>query len=238
MQIGAAADAHQQVKQGIANAVASRDLHQQESRKLGENPWPDSLPPVESALQSAYGEMSDRIQSGGLGGLQASTDLSADEASMRLDYGMQFSQNMMKVADKRGVDMRAGFRQLGYTGSNLRLAQDGYARMSISQAAFGKDSTYKNPVPMRNLPDNFNAVDMDAARQILTSHQPSQPPTADLFDAVAEAAYQRRIQLKEPPGRIVHEAERASDVTQWMVDSYNQLPDRGLAEDLRKGLGL
>ena len=243
LNIGAAADAHQQVKQGIAQATESRDLLQQAREQTGSagKPLSESDSPMESAMQSAYSEMSDRIKTGNPAGLLASSRVSTEEASMRLDYGMQFTQNMMKVADKRGLDMSIGFRQLGFPDTNLKLAQAGYARISISQAARGIGSPYKNPIPFRDLPNNFTAVDLDAARQILSAgptQNYNQPPTESLFDTVAETAYQRRIQLNEPPGRIVHDAGRASDVNQWMVDSYNQLPDRSLADDLRKGLGL
>jgi hypothetical protein len=196
---------------------------------------------MDSALQSAYGEMSDRIQSGGASSILASSRISPDEASTRLDYGMQCTQNMMNVADKRGVDWEIGFRQLGFPGTNLQLAQAGYARISISQAARGLGSQYKNPIPVRGLPDSFTAVDLDTARQILSAKPTqnySQPPSEGLFDTVAETAYQRRIQLNEGPQMIAHDAGKASDVTQWMKDSYNQMPNRNLADDLRKGLGL
>jgi hypothetical protein len=59
-----------------------------------------------------------------------------------------------------------------------------------------------------------------------------------MIDNVAQVAYQRRIQLNEAPYNIVKEAAKAPDLNLWMRDSYNNLPDRSLAEDLRKGLGL
>jgi hypothetical protein len=243
LNIGAAADAHQQVKQGIAQATESRELTQKarEQAKTDGKPWEDSDLSMESAMHTAYGEMNDSIQSGGHRATPASTGRSSEDPSTRLEYGMQFTQNMMKVADKRGLDMRAGFRQLGYPGTNVQNAGTGFARVSISQAAFGRGSSYRSPAPWRNLPESFTAVDLDAARQILSTGPAtnySQPPSENLFDRVAETAYQRRIQLNEAPHRIVHDAGRVSDVDRWMKDSYNQLPDHSLAEDLRKGLGL
>jgi len=160
---------------------------------------------------------------------------------MRLDYGRQFTQNLAHVAERRGLDLGAGFRQLGFPGTNLQNAGTGFARISISQAAFGNGSPYKSPLPWRSLPQDFTAVDLDAARQILSTSPArsySHPPTEDMIDTVAEAAYQRRIQLNEAPRMIVNEASRAPELNQWLRDSYHSMPDRSLADDLRKMLGL
>lgn len=171
----------------------------------------------------------------------ASTGIAPDEAHMRLEYGTQFSRNVMNVAEERGLDMRNGLRHLGYRGAIAQNAGGGYARTSISQAAFGHASPNKNPVPWRNLPQEFTAVDLDVARQILSSAPQrnfNHPPTENTIDNVAQVAYQRRIQLNEAPHNIVNEAAKATDLNQWMTDSYYNLPDRSLAEDLRKGIGL
>jgi len=37
---------------------------------------------------------------------------------------------------------------------------------------------------------------------------------------------------------IVNEASRAPELNQWLRDSYHSMPDRSLADDLRKMLGL
>ena len=236
MTIGGAAEAHKQVKQGIAQAAETR----QQLKTSGE-PWGDPNLSMDTAINSAYSEMNDSLHAGGTRGVLASTGIAPDEAHMRLEYGLQFSRNVMNVAEERGLDMRDGLRHLGYRGAIAQNAGGGYARTSISQAAFGHASPNKNPVPWRNLPQEFTAVDLDVARQILSSapgRNFSHPPTESTIDNVAQVAYQRRIQLNEAPHSIVNEAAKASDLNQWMTDSYNNLPDRSLAEDLRKGIGL
>jgi hypothetical protein len=243
LNIGGAAEAHKQVKQGIAKAAEAKESERtarQELKTRGE-PWVESDLSMNEAINSAHGELTESLSAGGTRGVLASTGIAPEDASMRLDYGMQFSRNLMGVAEKHGIDMQAGLRQLGFPGTNAQNAGTGYARSSISQAAFGHASPYKNPVPWRNLPQEFTAVDLDVSRQILSSarqHSYSHAPSESMIDNVAQVAYQRRIQLNEAPYSIVNEATKAPDLNLWMRDSYNNLPDRSLAEDLRKGLGL
>ena len=243
LNVGGAAEAHKQVKQGIAQAAEAKESERtarQDLKTRGE-PWVESDLSMGAAIDTAHGELSESLSAGGTRGVLASTGIAPEDASMRLDYGTQFSRNLMGVAEKHGIDMQAGLRQLGYPGTNAQNAGTGYARSSISQAAFGHASPYKNPVPWRNLPQEFTAVDLDVSRQILSSarqHSYSHAPSEIMIDNVAQVAYQRRIQLNEAPYSIVNEATKAPDLNLWMRDSYNNLPDRSLAEDLRKGLGL
>jgi len=243
LNVGGAAEAHKQVKQGIAQAAEAKESERtarQELKTRGE-PWVESDLSMDAAINSAHGELTESLSAGGTRGVLASTGIAPEDASMRLDYGMQFSRNLMGVAEKHGLDMRSGLRQLGFPGTNAQNAGTGYARSSISQAAFGHASPYKNPVPWRNLPQEFTAVDLDVSRQILSSarqHSYSHAPSESMIDNVAQVAYQRRIQLNEAPYSIVNEATKAPDLNLWMRDSYNNLPDRSLAEDLRKRLGL
>lgn len=243
LNVGSAAEAHKQVKQGIAQAAEAKESEgtaRQELKTRGE-PWVESDLSMDAAINSAHGELTESLSAGGTRGVLASTGIAPEDASMRLDYGLQFSRNIMNVAEKNGLDMQAGLRQLGFPGTNAQNAGTGYARSSISQAAFGHASPYKNPVPWRNLPQEFTAVDLDVSRQILSSarqHSYSHAPSESMIDNVAQVAYQRRIQLNEAPYSIVNEATKAPDLNLWMRNSYNNLPDRSLAEDLRKGLGL
>ena len=243
LNVGSAAEAHKQVKQGIAQAAEAKESERtarQELKTRGE-PWVESDLSMDAAINSAHGELTESLSAGGTRGVLASTGIAPEDASMRLDYGMKFSRNLVGVAEKHGIDMQAGLRQLGFPGTNAQNAGTGYARSSISQAAFGHASPYKNPVPWRNLPQEFTAVDLDVSRQILSSarqHSFSHAPSESMIDNVAQVAYQRRIQLNDAPYRIVNEATKAPDLNLWMRDSYNNLPDRSLAEDLRKGLGL
>jgi hypothetical protein len=44
--------------------------------------------------------------------------------------------------------------------------------------------------------------------------------------------------LNEDPQDTIRDAEKAANLDRWMRDSLNRLPNQGLAEGLRKRLGL
>jgi len=94
------------------------------------------------------------------------------------------------------------------------------------------------PKPYTSLPREISARDMDTALQVVGPVGTGNVPSVGFLDNLVQTAYHRRIQLNEDPQQTISEAGRAGSLDEWMKASYKSLPNQGLAEDLRRGLGL
>jgi len=235
MNMGSALNAHSQVKQGIAQAAEARA-----SGASGE-PWEKGELSMGRAIDTAHGDLKGEITAGGPKGVLGARGISPEDASHRLEVGRQLNQNLMAVGDKHGVDMRMGLRQLGIGGTDAQAAGVAYARASMRETSFGVPSPFRNPVPARSLPDGMTARDLDTARQIVSTVRPHElrsAPSVEFLDNLVQTAFHRRTQLREDPRRTVEDGTQATDLDRWMRETYNNLPDRGRADGLRRGLGV
>jgi len=235
MNMGGALNAHTQVKQGIAQAAEAR------ANGAGGEPWEKGELSMGRAIDTAHGDLKGEITAGGPKGVLGASGISPEDASHRLEVGRQLNQNLMAVGEKHGVDMRAGLRQLGVGGTDAQAAGVAYARASMRETSFGVPSPFQNPMPARSLPTGMTARDLDTARQIVGAVRPHElrsAPSVEFLDNLVQTAFHRRTQLSEDPRRTVEDGTQATDLDRWMRETYNNLPDRGRADGLRRGLGV
>ena len=170
----------------------------------------------------------------------ASSGLSPASAWSRVNAARATAHSMLSVGERHGVDVLAGLRQMGIRGGVAQEAGVEYARTMLKGVALGAPPPH-TPIPYRSLPEEVTLRDMDTALRILGSVQPVGPdslPSVALLDSLVLSAHQRRIQLREDPQDTIRHAERAARLDRWMMDTYRQLPNPGLAAGLRKALGL
>ena len=235
MNMGGALNAHSQVKQGIAQGAEAR------ANGAAGEPWEKGELSMGRAIDTAHGDLKGELTAGGPKGILGASGISPEDASHRLEVGRQLNQNLMAVGEKHGVDMRVGLRQLGIGGTDAQAAGVAYARASMRETSFGVPSPFRNPVPARSLPNGMTARDLDTARQIVGAVRPHElrsAPSVEFLDNLVQTAFHRRTQLSEDPRRTVEDGTQATDLDRWMKVTYNNLPDRGRAGGLRRGLGL
>lgn len=231
---GAAVDAHKQIKQGIASASVGRA-----GKTMGE-PWVSTELSMGKAISTASGGIHAELAASGTKGVLASSGISPESAGERVDAAKNTTLNSMAVGERHGVSMLEGLRQLGVPGKVAQDAGVDYSRATMKRIAFGTASPYQ-PVPSRLLPRRITARDMDTAMQIVGSVRPlgtESVPSVDYLDNLVQTAFHRRVQLNEDPQDTIRDAERAANLDRWMRDSFNRLPNPGLAEGLRKRLEL
>jgi len=235
MNMGGALNAHSQVKQGIAQGAEAR------ANGAAGEPWEKGELSMGRAIDTAHGDLKGELTAGGPKGILGASGISPEDASHRLEVGRQLNQNLMAVGEKHGVDMRVGLRQLGIGGTDAQAAGVAYARASMRETSFGVPSPFRNPVPARSLPNGMTARDLDTARQIVGAVRPHElrsAPSVEFLDNLVQTAFHRRTQLSEDPRQTVEDGTQATDLDRWMRVTYNNLPDRGRADGLRRGLGL
>lgn len=231
---GAAAEAHKQIKQGIANAADTRI-----GRNIAE-PWASTELSMGKAISTASGGIHAELEASGPKAVLASSGISPVSAGQRVDAAKMTALNAMAAGDRHGANMLEGLRQLGVPGRVAQEAGVDYSRAAIRQMAFGTQSPFR-PLPHNLLPRQITARDMDTAMQIVANARPpgmDDVPTVDFLDNLVQTTFHRRVQLNEDPQDTIRDAEKAANLDRWMRDSLNRLPNQGLAEGLRKRLGL
>ena len=231
MNAGAALAAHKEIKQGIAAASESR------GGKGESEAWDRNQLSMGKAVDTAAGGMRGEIGETGVKGVLASSGISPENAMDRTEAGRLTARNMSVVGENRGVDMLQGLRELGVPGRVAQQAAVDYNRAMIRQMSLGTPSPFV-PKPYTSLPREITARDMDTALQVVGPVGTGNVPSVGFLDNLVQTAYHRRIQLNEDPQQTIREAGRAGSLDEWMKASYKSLPNQGLAEDLRRGLGL
>jgi len=230
---GASVGAHQQVKQGIADAAEA-------ARSRGGNePWTSTAFSVPEAVATGGAQVMGEVEARGEKGTLGSMGVPMSGAEARVSASQEVYGRLMTVGQEHNVDMLGGMRQMGVQGPNAQEAVTSFVREGIRQMSFGGETPFR-PVHYSGLPRQMTARDLDTAAKIMTQAGTGNPvvPSSEFIDSLAQTAFHRRVQLSEDPNRTIREASQAANLQQWMVESYARLPDKGLADGLKTRLGL
>lgn len=233
MNAGGSLAAHRQIKQGIADASGAG------AAKGASEPWDNSEFSLPKAVATAGAGVQGEVEALGEKGTLGAMHLPLDYARARASAAGETFGRMMGVGERHGVDMLGGMRQMGVAGRSAQGAIEDYGRASIKNLAFGSGSPY-SPIPYTQLPNQMTVRDLDTGARIMSRADPGYAgvPSVEFLDSLAMTAYQRRVQLNEDPNRTINDASRAANLDSWMRQSFNQLPDKGMAGGLKELLGL
>jgi hypothetical protein len=231
MNLGAAGEAYKQVRQGVGEGIG------------GAAGWKDSSLDAGRAVGDARAEILERYGTKGGNTALAQTGVPLADIEDRLGKGAQLAENSYAALPRLGLDTGTVLRDLNYRGESLQGAATGFARATIGGYGLGNRSDYHMPImTSRFLPERYHGADWMGAVRIATSLGPSgtrgQAPDAEMIELLTRAVHHRRVQLGETVDEIVSSASKAAGMREWLRGSYERLPDREVASDLGKAIGL
>ncbi|MBM3123089.1 MAG: hypothetical protein FJZ97_13035, partial [Chloroflexi bacterium] len=220
MNAGGSLAAHQQIKQGIA------DASQAGSGRRPDMPWDKTAFSNPEALAAAGGGVRGELQAMGDRGTLAEMHMPSDAAMDRVSAAEGVAGRLMEIGQKHGVDTLGGLRQMGLRGRDAQAALIEYNRAVLRNLSFGGGWPYK-AVPFGQLPKEMTMRDLYTAGRILRASDPGYVgvPSIEFLDQLAQTVHQRRVQLHEDPHTTIEAAGKASDLQHWMRDSYSFLPE-------------
>lgn len=231
MKVGAANEAYRQVRQGVGEGIG------------GTGGWKDPSLDTARAVGDARGEILERYRGEGANSALAQAGVPLGDIEGRFGMGAQLAENAYAALPRLGLDASTALRDLNYRGQSLQGAATGFARATIGGYGLGNRSGYRLPImTSKFLPERYHGADWMGALNIATNlgpaGAPGQVPTPETIEHLTRAVHHRRVQLGETIDEIVSSANKASGLTDWMRGSYERLPDREVASDLGKAIGL
>ena len=188
-------------------------------------------------------EILERYQTEGGNTALAQTGVPLADIEDRFGKGAQLAESSYAALPGLGLDAGTALRDLNYRGQSLQGAATGFARATIGAYGLGNRSDYHMPImTSRFLPERYHGADWMGAVRIATNLGPSgtrgQAPGAEMIELLTRAVHHRRLQLGETVDEIVSSASKAAGMREWLRSSYERLPDREVASDLGKAIGL
>lgn len=209
-------------------------------------PLPPTDGPVDIAqgLSSASEEMVNRFASSETTAM-AKFGLPQVQARGIVDEGLHVSKNAFAAMDKLGMDKGVALRDLGYyRGGDMTGAVAGFGRVTAGRWALRNHSPYTPPRPIVPPSPSIGGHDVQAALDIVSGParaEGSIVASPSMVSQLAMTVHQRRIQQGESLRTIVDEGtlrKTHGELAAWMRDSYYNLPNRDLANDLGSSLGI
>jgi len=209
-------------------------------------PPPPTGGPVDIAqgLSSASEELVNRFAASETTAM-AKFGLPQTQARGLVDEGLHVSKNAFAAMDKLGMDKGAALRDLGYyRGGDMTGAVAGFGRVTAGRWSLRNHSPYTAPRPIVPPGPGIGGHDVQAALDIASGParaEGSVVATPSMISQLAMTVHQRRIQQGESLRTIVDEGtlrKTQGELAAWMRDSYYNLPNRDLADDLGSSLGI
>jgi len=162
-----------------------------------------------------------------------------------VDEGLHVSKNAFAAMDKLKIDKGVALRDLGYyRGGDMTGAVAGFGRVTAGRWALRNHSPYTTPRPLVPPGPGIGGHDVQAALDIVSGPARAEGSiiaTPSMISQLAMTVHQRRIQQGESLRAIVDEGilrKTHGELAAWMRDSYYNLPNRDLANDLGISLGI
>jgi hypothetical protein len=158
---------------------------------------------------------------------------------------LHVSKNAFAAMDKLGMDKGVALRDLGYyRGGDMTGAVAGFGRVTAGRWALRNHSPYTAPRFLVPPGPSIGGHDIQAALDIVSGParaEGSIVATPKMISQLATTVHQRRTQQGESLRSIIDEGTLQSThggLAAWMRDSYYNLPNRDLANDLGVSLGI
>ena len=231
MNVGVANEAYKQVRQGVGEGIG------------GAGGWKEASLDTGRAVGDARAEILEGYRTEGGSSALAQTGVPLEDIGARFGKGAQLAENSYAALPRLGLDAGTALRDLNYRGQSLQGAATGFARSTIGAYGLGNRSGYHMPImTSKFLPERYHGADWMGAVNIATNLGPSgargQVPSAEMIEQLTRTVHHIRVQLGETVGEIVSSANNAPGIQEWIRSSYERLPDREMASDLGKAIGL